>query len=306
MKVDVVIVGARCAGAATALLLARAGARVLVVDRGAYGTDTLSTHALMRGAVLQLHRWGVLPAVVATGTPAVTSTTFDYEHDTVTVPSNRSTASRRCTHHAGCCSTACSRPPRSRAAPRWPTACGWTTSFATTPAGSRRHRDVPRRPSSHRRRTGHRSRRACIPPSRKSVGAERLVEGRHATGSLYTYWRGCPSTATTGSFRPGLLRRRHPHQRRRHLRGGVDVRTRASAPRSVATPRRPTAGSFRRSRRRVRRAAPGRRAADGADPRVRRLSWLHQARGRPGLGAGGRRRLLQGSDDRARHHRRPA
>ena len=57
-KFDVVIVGARCAGAATALLLARAGARVLVVDKGVYGSDTVSTHALMRGAVLQLHPMG--------------------------------------------------------------------------------------------------------------------------------------------------------------------------------------------------------------------------------------------------------
>jgi flavin-dependent dehydrogenase len=85
MKVDVVIVGARCAGASTALLLARAGARVVVVDRGRYGTDTLSTHALMRGAVLQLHRWGVLPAIVEHGTPAVTATTFGYHHEDVTV-----------------------------------------------------------------------------------------------------------------------------------------------------------------------------------------------------------------------------
>ena len=70
-NVDVVIVGARCAGAATAMLLARAGARVLVVDKGVYGTDTLSTHALMRGAVLQLHRWGILPAIIDAATPAV-------------------------------------------------------------------------------------------------------------------------------------------------------------------------------------------------------------------------------------------
>jgi 2-polyprenyl-6-methoxyphenol hydroxylase-like FAD-dependent oxidoreductase len=86
MKVDVVIVGARCAGAAAALLLARAGVRVAVVDRSRYGTDTLSTHALMRGAVLQLHRWGVLPAIVEQGTPPVTATTFSYERDEVTVP----------------------------------------------------------------------------------------------------------------------------------------------------------------------------------------------------------------------------
>ena len=73
---DVVIAGARCAGAATAMLLARQGARVLLLDQSRYGTDTLSTHALMRGAVLQLHRWGLLPQVIAAGTPAVRSTTF--------------------------------------------------------------------------------------------------------------------------------------------------------------------------------------------------------------------------------------
>ena len=86
MKVDAVIVGARCAGAATALLLARAGARVLLIDKGARGTDTLSTHALMRGAVLSLHRWGVLPAIVAARTPPVQSTTFSYSQHDITVP----------------------------------------------------------------------------------------------------------------------------------------------------------------------------------------------------------------------------
>ena len=83
---DVIIVGARCAGAATAMLLARAGHRVLMVDRGRYGTDALSTHALMRGAVVQLHRWFVLPAVIAAGTPPVRQATFFYGADSVTVP----------------------------------------------------------------------------------------------------------------------------------------------------------------------------------------------------------------------------
>jgi flavin-dependent dehydrogenase len=73
---DVVVVGGRVAGASTALLLARAGARVLVLDRAAYGSDTLSTHGLMRAGVLQLTRWGLLDDLVAAGTPAVRSTTF--------------------------------------------------------------------------------------------------------------------------------------------------------------------------------------------------------------------------------------
>ncbi len=83
---DVVIVGARCAGAATAMLLARAGARVLVVDRQAYGSDRLSTHALTRGGVLQLYRWGLLDRILHAGTPPVRSITFHYGDDALRVP----------------------------------------------------------------------------------------------------------------------------------------------------------------------------------------------------------------------------
>src|SRR5688572_30032896 len=83
---DVIVIGARCAGAATAMLLARTGHRVLLVDRGRYGTDTVSTHALMRGAVVQLHRWNVLPAVIAAGTTPVRQATFFYGDESVAVP----------------------------------------------------------------------------------------------------------------------------------------------------------------------------------------------------------------------------
>src|SRR5689334_10665023 len=75
---DAVIVGARCAGAATAMLMAREELRVLLVDRTHPSRDTLSTHALMRAGVLQLSRWGLLPRIVAAGTPPVTATTFHY------------------------------------------------------------------------------------------------------------------------------------------------------------------------------------------------------------------------------------
>jgi 2-polyprenyl-6-methoxyphenol hydroxylase-like FAD-dependent oxidoreductase len=85
-RYDVVIAGARCAGASTALLLARRGLRVLVVDPVRYGSDTLSTHALMRGAVLQLHRWGLLDAIRASGAPPIKTTTFHYGDETIEVP----------------------------------------------------------------------------------------------------------------------------------------------------------------------------------------------------------------------------
>lgn len=75
---DAIVVGGRVAGASTAMLLARAGARVLLLERSAYGSDTLSTHGLMRAGVLQLSRWGLLDQVVAAGTPPVTRTVFHY------------------------------------------------------------------------------------------------------------------------------------------------------------------------------------------------------------------------------------
>ena len=82
---DAIVVGGRAAGAATAMLLARGGMRVLVIEAARPGTDTLSTHALMRGGVLQLHRWGLLDAVVAAGTPAIRSTEFVYGDEIETV-----------------------------------------------------------------------------------------------------------------------------------------------------------------------------------------------------------------------------
>jgi 2-polyprenyl-6-methoxyphenol hydroxylase-like FAD-dependent oxidoreductase len=76
---DVVVVGARVAGAATAMLLARAGVRVALLDRSPYGTDTLSTHGLMRAGVLQLSRWKLLDRIVAADTPPIHRSTFHYD-----------------------------------------------------------------------------------------------------------------------------------------------------------------------------------------------------------------------------------
>lgn len=66
---DVIVVGARVAGAPTAMLLARQGHRVLLVDRAMMPSDTLSTHAITRSGVVQLRRWGLEKAVAATTAP---------------------------------------------------------------------------------------------------------------------------------------------------------------------------------------------------------------------------------------------
>ena len=76
---DVVVVGARCAGAATARLLAGQGHDVLLVDKTRLPSDTLSTHGLIRGGVVQLSRWGLLDRVLAGGAPEITHVRFDIE-----------------------------------------------------------------------------------------------------------------------------------------------------------------------------------------------------------------------------------
>jgi 2-polyprenyl-6-methoxyphenol hydroxylase-like FAD-dependent oxidoreductase len=68
---DVIVVGARCAGASVAMLLARRGWRVLAVDRATFPSDTLSTHYVQQPAVARLRDWGLLDRLVATGCPPI-------------------------------------------------------------------------------------------------------------------------------------------------------------------------------------------------------------------------------------------
>jgi 2-polyprenyl-6-methoxyphenol hydroxylase-like FAD-dependent oxidoreductase len=75
---DAIIVGARCAGSPTAMLLARKGYRVLLVDSAKFPSDTLSTHLLHPPAVAALQRWGLLDRLQATGCPAIEKYTFDF------------------------------------------------------------------------------------------------------------------------------------------------------------------------------------------------------------------------------------
>jgi 2-polyprenyl-6-methoxyphenol hydroxylase-like FAD-dependent oxidoreductase len=74
---DAIIVGARCGGAPLAMLLARAGHKVLLVDRMTFGDDALSTHFVKRPANLLLREWGLLDQVLAKGTPVIDDLTMD-------------------------------------------------------------------------------------------------------------------------------------------------------------------------------------------------------------------------------------
>ena len=75
---DVIVVGARCAGSPTAMLLARAGHRVLLVDRATFPSDTLSTHVLHPPTVAALDRWGLLERLARTGCPPIETYSYDF------------------------------------------------------------------------------------------------------------------------------------------------------------------------------------------------------------------------------------
>ena len=199
---DVVIVGARCAGAATALLLARAGARVLVVDKGGYGTDTLSTHALMRGAVLQLHRWGVLPAIIEAGTPAVRSTRFAYPSQDVTIAIEP--------RHGVAALYAPRRVLLDRLLVDAASRSGAEFSFHSKATGLARDADGRVRGLAVEAPQGAVAVRADLvigadglhSAVARWVNAPEILTGRHATAVLYSYWQGVSSAGYEWHYTP--------------------------------------------------------------------------------------------------------
>src|SRR5215204_545135 len=74
---DVIVVGARCAGSPTAMLLARKGYQVLLLDRATFPSDTMSTHFVHPPGVAQLKSWGLLEQVKASNCPPVSKMRID-------------------------------------------------------------------------------------------------------------------------------------------------------------------------------------------------------------------------------------
>ncbi len=81
---DVIVVGARCAGSPTAMLLAREGHRVLLVDKATFPSDTMSTHLVHPPGIAALKHWGLLDELVASGCPPVSTYSFDFGPLTIT------------------------------------------------------------------------------------------------------------------------------------------------------------------------------------------------------------------------------
>lgn len=81
---DVIVVGARCAGSPAAMLLARKGYKVLVVDKATFPSDTISTHLVHTPGVAALRRWGLIDELTATGCPPIDTYAFDMGPFTLT------------------------------------------------------------------------------------------------------------------------------------------------------------------------------------------------------------------------------
>jgi flavin-dependent dehydrogenase len=83
VEYDAIVVGARCGGSPTAMLLARNGYRVLLVDKASFPSDTMSTHVAHPPAVSALSRWGILDRLEATNCPPIARYSFDFGPVTV-------------------------------------------------------------------------------------------------------------------------------------------------------------------------------------------------------------------------------
>jgi len=77
-RYDAVVIGARCAGSPTAMLLARSGHRVLLLDKATFPSDTMSTHLVHPPGVAALERWGLMERLQDSGCPPVETYSFDF------------------------------------------------------------------------------------------------------------------------------------------------------------------------------------------------------------------------------------
>ena len=115
---DAIVIGARVAGSPTAMLLARKGYRVLLVDRASFPSDTMSTHQIQLPGGAALKRWGLLERVVATGLPVAERVRMEMDGMVVGGRFPVLEGSLASTARAATCSTRSCSTRRARRAPR--------------------------------------------------------------------------------------------------------------------------------------------------------------------------------------------
>jgi flavin-dependent dehydrogenase len=187
------------------MLLAREGLSVLLIDGAPRNSDTVSTLALMRAGVLQLHHWGLLEKVREAGTPAITRTSFIYGDETITVPIKSRDGV-----------DALFAPRRWMIDPLLADAAaeaGAEVVYEARLVDLERDSDGRVVGARIEQRGGHtrriRSRIVIGADGRKStvarlVDAPALREGRHAAGVVYTFWPGLENACSRWFYRSGV------------------------------------------------------------------------------------------------------
>ena len=194
-RYDAIVIGARCGGSPTAMLLARNGYRVLLVDKATFPSDTMSTHLVHPPAVAALARWGILDQLEATGCPPITSYSFDFGPVTVSGTPRPADGAARRTAPADRARRAAGRGRRGggRGAARGLHGRG--------DPGRRRAGDGHPRPRQGRCAVTEQARVVVGADGRhslvaKAVQPERYNEVQPLTPVYYAYWSGLPASAS--------------------------------------------------------------------------------------------------------------
>ena len=259
-RYDAIVVGARCAGSPTAMLLARKGYKVLVVDRATFPSDTISTHIVHPPGVAALQRWGLLDRLTATGCPPIDTYAFDFGPFTISGrPRNRRVPVAYCPRRTRARQAA--RGRRVRGGSRGPRGVHRRRGRHRGRARHRRPRPRQGRHDRHRAGPGgHRRRRAALArrPGRGARAVQR--EAAAAVRLLHLLERAADGRPLRGLHPPGpgfaaCAHPRRPDAGRRRLavRGvrGQQGRRRRQLPQDV----RPGAGLRRADPRRQARSA---------------------------------------------------
>jgi 2-polyprenyl-6-methoxyphenol hydroxylase-like FAD-dependent oxidoreductase len=207
---DAVIVGARCAGASLAMLLARRGHRVALVDRAEFPSDTISTHFLWPQGAARLESWGLLDRLRSRGCEPIPVLTFDFGSVVLTGRLSpvhgvdeafcpRRTVLDSLLVEAAVEAGAELVDRTSVRTVRWSEghACGVDIKPAAGAAGHLETRLVVGADGRHSSIAAH-------------VGANEYAIEPPLTFVYYSYWSGVPTTAPTYHMRPGRLILRWP------------------------------------------------------------------------------------------------